>query len=897
MPYSIRTILFYTFRSVFSTLLAIGTTGVVWGQVPSPTPLPDAALFNWYIRTAPNGNYVVTGDIHLETAHSPWPPFPSFSGVLNGQGHAIHGLTIRETRRDVSSGLFRNQTGTIRDLVFIEPDIVVSGDGVSQGLVAGENSGNITGIVWLGGKMDSTGGHIGIPGSNDLKRHFQGVVGKNYRTGWVEVMARDVTQITLEGFATTGVGAGFNSGGMVQTVALNVTQTSLGSEAFTGIGVGRQVNGTTQVVAQDVAQTSRGESAWTGTGVGSGVGGTVQVVAQDVIQASSGNNADTGIGTGRQAGGTTQVVAQDVIQTSSGNNADTGVGIGVNSEGTIQVVAQDVTQTSSGQGSETNIGVGRGAAGQVVVNQAQNSTRTRAILTSKTEDWNHGNNTQYPMLVDLNGGYQDMQRLSPEFRLVMRNYTPPSNNPNASWFSPEIWEVLESLVDTTEPDLPESTIQPPVTTGSLSRNCPEPEGNPVFQAYDNNNQRLYVVAREPALSTDLMLVRYRYTGLDEEFGKCGKVVYQPSTDLMEYDITSGIFQPNAGAAHIYLTARDNGQIYLFDLLVTDSDTTFNVHSSSRDGQINDMVASGGRLYLTGQDASRVLTGYYQGGPSPFMLAADELDNHDEGQALTLSSDSTYAYVVVTSTEESRATSLFLRKYHQLSLTRNNAFGENGEQLVTDLINGQQARPAVLLLNGWVYAASIIRVDNEPQLLVRRFNPADGSADNHFQISEGDPAFHSGARLALFASGDILHVLTYDRSYVFGASYDTRGNGEVPVSEPFTRSLSAESVASHGIAMTDSNVYLAFKDGSNELFILPVDIPDLVLLSATAGTPEQSEDDPDNAAALGLGIAFGLTVTAAVAVAVAVMGWYLAKHHGSECRQLLSGFTSRLPVRQ
>ncbi len=942
-------------RAVSVGLLAACVTSVVWGQELEPL---GNANFSTEIRNNPSGYFELKENVYLNESEngqlrSPWQPFPSFSGTLEGDGHVIYGLNIQEDNHNVNSGLFRDQSGEVRNFVFIDPEVVANGNGVYQGLVAGENNGNVTGIVWQGGQMSNMGTRTGSPGN--YRYPALGVVGKSLIGGRVETMAQSVSQTVTGNHGTrVGIGAGLNVAGTVQVVAQGVNQTATGNGSNVGIGAGwneetaQSIGGTVQVVAQGVEQTATGNNPIIGIGTAWNEG-TVQVVAQGVNQTATGNNPIIGIGAGQNRE-TVQVVAQGVSQTVTEDNGYIGIGAGTSNDNS-QAVAHDVTQL----GDNTGIGIGAGFEGTrsrthrtqgVAINEppikdydrffteaeAKRLNLTELGLTINQQDWIAGNTTQYPMLVDLDGGYQDMQRLSPEFKQAMRDYAPPSDNPDASWFGPSIWRALERLTGVTGPGS-SSTDTPAATTESITApsptttaespssstqdtthspdrastetprmttetttptpsveppvgNCPAPVGSPVFQAYDHENQWLYVVIKPSLASRDLVLARYHGTVLDEQFGQCGKVAYGPPSNLPNifngYSVTAGLLQQDSTDTHIYLLATNQGrELQLFDLSLSEAGSNrpqFTAHR--RDigrgsvAQANAVISHNGQLYVTGNSDSQVLMGRYR------ALTLDDFthealhNEREQGNALALSLDGAHLYVAGVR-DLVAPYSVFLRKYDRSTLTVDTAFAVGGEQGVieTDRYASQQA---VAIYRGWVYVAASNAWGN--QLFIRRYDPENGMMDGSFAVDETLPDALSNsregvARVVLFADEQYLHLLKYDREgHIFAATYDGQREVHRIAKNPhFLR------VASSGLAMTDGKVYLAFEHsggvgGIGAIEVVDVDMP---FLSINTGQSGASDGVPG----WGWGL-IGTTAAAVTAVAitsVVAIGYYLTRH--------------------
>ena len=324
------------------------------------------------------------GDIYLnQPGRSPWTPFSEdFSGDLRGNGHKVFGLFIDGSCDQCNLALFERVVGgAIRNMIFVEPKIYSSGRGSNAGLITGELiDGEVTGIVWIGGRIENTG-----RGSGDLTQSifflpYSGIVASSTGDSLVQVLAINVTQLGTSNEGRVAIGVASNNDGIVQVIANNVTQSEVtGNEADTGVAASRNTRGTIQSIVNNVNQAG-GSNARIGIAVASNIAGTVQAISNNVNQAG-GSLANIGSAVAFNSDGTAQGIAKNVSQIGGG-------GI-VNEDGTVQ--ERELTE------------------------QDKASSLDQLGLTLLQDDWTTGNSSQYPMLVDMDGGYQDMQRLSPEF--------------------------------------------------------------------------------------------------------------------------------------------------------------------------------------------------------------------------------------------------------------------------------------------------------------------------------------------------------------------------------------------------------------------------------------------------------------------------------------------------
>ena len=361
--------------------------------------------------------------------------------------------------------MFRYQYGEINNLVFIDPQVVAHGNGIRQGLVAGENSGNIT-VVWQGGRMEHKGNRT-VSGDPEL-----GVVGWNTAEGWVKVMAQDVIQTAMEDHVRFGTVAGVNQG-TVLALAHNISQTARGDHNFMAVGAGDS-----QLALAIVDSVTQQAGSDTTLGIAAGYhrfsrGRTpVRALAHRVTQ-MAGFNSKMGIGAGFNEG-ISQAIAHNVDQNTREHNVTMGIGggrnlifaqalaVNVNQTGGYYIgigggynhlQAQAVVLNRNQVGISGHIGISGGRKNPayprdnedpVTPTELRTFNLTQLGFTKYQKDWTVGSTAQYPMLVDLDGGYQDMQRLSAEFRRGMKDFAPPSNNLNISWFDRDIWTTLKN---------------------------------------------------------------------------------------------------------------------------------------------------------------------------------------------------------------------------------------------------------------------------------------------------------------------------------------------------------------------------------------------------------------------------------------------------------------------
>lgn len=217
----------------------------------------------------------------------PVADFDPFTGTLDGQGHAIRGLTINHTM-DIVFGPIAENRGRIENLRMV--DVNVTGDGVVGGLV-GENDGAILNTT-VSGTVTAKNSGAGVVGRgegvvynvtstariNVSGVNAGGVVAKN--SGEVLVSAAS-GRVTGEG-RVGGLVAKNRDGGVVRGSHANAT---VSGERSVGGLVGKNAGGTIRTSA--ATGTVNGSSGVGGlVGSGSGDGRIVSTYATATVTGS-----------------------------------------------------------------------------------------------------------------------------------------------------------------------------------------------------------------------------------------------------------------------------------------------------------------------------------------------------------------------------------------------------------------------------------------------------------------------------------------------------------------------------------------------------------------------------------------------------------------------------------
>ncbi len=119
-----------------------------------------------YINYEPDKNYVLLTD--LDNLSYNWVSIPEFSGILDGNNHAIKNLVIIEKKGEKEVGFIKTNTGTIKDLYFINSIFKDDSDSKNVGLVVyiNESAGMITN-VYVSGSIKGAYIGAGVAYAND----------------------------------------------------------------------------------------------------------------------------------------------------------------------------------------------------------------------------------------------------------------------------------------------------------------------------------------------------------------------------------------------------------------------------------------------------------------------------------------------------------------------------------------------------------------------------------------------------------------------------------------------------------------------------------------------------------------------------------------------------------
>ena len=469
-------------------------------------------------------------------------------GVVRTEGDssAAGGLVGRASSSTVSGNLNSGAVST-EDIAANAGGIV--GTALSNSVVSGNlNTGAVSTMeryAFAGGAVGWTSGtvsgnlNIGAVSTEGDAAFAGGTVGRAYSSSMVSGNL-NIGAVSTEGSAAFAGGTvGRASSSSMVSGNLNIGAVSTeGGAAFAGGAVG-WTNGTVSDNLNSGAVTTKGIGAIAGGAVG-WTNGTVS----DNLN----SGAVTTKGTGAIAGGAVGK-AYSAFRVSGNLNAGA-----VSTEGSDAfaggAVGQAFSSRVSGNLNDGAVSSTQANSGSQIGNPVNNNATVvpiNGLGELNGAVWAAGEDGKFPMLKKLNAAYRDLQRIDGTrygnntftFPTELDRFAEPGGFVHVSLFDSTVWNVRDGYLpflkhmgraraDAAGIDCSEGGFAYDCGPADLDciNNCPVPVGVPVFQAYDNENQRLYVVARETENARNLMLIRYRGRVLDESFGNCGKVIYR-----------------------------------------------------------------------------------------------------------------------------------------------------------------------------------------------------------------------------------------------------------------------------------------------------------------------------------------------------------------------------------
>ncbi|WP_422442147.1 MULTISPECIES: WD40 domain-containing protein [unclassified Endozoicomonas] len=286
--------------------------------------------------------------------------------------------------------------------------------------------------------------------------------------------------------------------------------------------------------------------------------------------------------------------------------------------------------------------------------------------------------------------------------------------------------------------LPHNTKAP-----SLPGSCPQPEGIPLFQAYDAKNEQIYVVIQPESHTKKVNLARYKGSELDEQFGLCGIVTYTTSASsfrrLASYQSLAGQVIHETTGSHLDLIATPtSGKTVLleFPLIVGQGyRARFSVHDKvfPEGVQINDTAHHQGVMYLTGKINNKLLMSSYHQQRLTFPKKCFKSDG-ERGLFLRVSPDGKHLYVTGISGGKNAPYSVFIRQFEKKQLNPAFSFGYNGKEIVIDTnIESDNSLQDILIQKNHVYVA-VFNPASE-KLSICRFATDNGQMDSAFIIDD------------------------------------------------------------------------------------------------------------------------------------------------------------------
>ena len=155
--------------------------------------IKSASNMKWFMENASKNDYrdsYYKLMIDINFSGTAWTP-KTFSATLDGNGHSINNLLIRNT----AAGLFTTLYGTVKNLILMNPSIDQSGDDDYYNVGAGA----LAAQVWAGATIINcgvVGGEISGGGTSRATSHIGGLI------GGIQVATDDV--VTIKGCFVNG---------------------------------------------------------------------------------------------------------------------------------------------------------------------------------------------------------------------------------------------------------------------------------------------------------------------------------------------------------------------------------------------------------------------------------------------------------------------------------------------------------------------------------------------------------------------------------------------------------------------------------------------------------------------------------------------------------------------
>ena len=290
----------------------------------SYTLIGTAAALQGITTSGLGGRYALADNLTLSGNFTPIGNGTPFTGVFDGLGHTISGLTItNSTAGDV--GLFGASTGTIRNVALLGGSVSATSEGADIGGLVGDNSGTISNVFTTG--TVSGLGPVGIDGGEWIG----GLVGKN-ETGATVSNAYATGAVSGATYSSDIGGlVGTNYGSIRNAYATGPVSGSYGGTTFPASDfIGGLVGYNPGTIANAYA---RGNVSWTSGGAGNGnsIGGLVGSDGGSITDAYSTGHVSSG-DSSDQLGGLVGNATGDTITasywdtTTSGQSSGAGVG-------------------------------------------------------------------------------------------------------------------------------------------------------------------------------------------------------------------------------------------------------------------------------------------------------------------------------------------------------------------------------------------------------------------------------------------------------------------------------------------------------------------------------------------------------------------------------------------
>lgn len=181
------------------------------------------------MRVEPSASYRLAADIDMSECPTAWEPIESFTGTLDGDGHALKNFAISSD--ESMTGLFGmlGNGSKVRDLTMLNPELTLNSDNSFAGIIAGQAmTDSISNVHIYGATISGSAGSTGVGGfvgqaalySEITGSSFDGIINVPSATSVGGIVGETRTSSNVVACAVTGsITAATSIGGIVGTTS------------------------------------------------------------------------------------------------------------------------------------------------------------------------------------------------------------------------------------------------------------------------------------------------------------------------------------------------------------------------------------------------------------------------------------------------------------------------------------------------------------------------------------------------------------------------------------------------------------------------------------------------------------------------------------------------------